>query len=169
MNVSFASLAATRTRALLVSLVLIAALAVPSFALVAGADASASPSIAKKKKKKCKKGYKKTKKGKCKKNATKPKTSGLVKSVTLKSIDPSAYGTELNGTLVVSKPFTSLKVTVYRSRGGAARTREQTITSDGVATTVEFKVRAPIVPTSERTKAPIIYWVEADGITSNKL
>lgn len=156
----------SRTRLLALLLVAVFSFAAVGATTIASAnDASTS---AKKKSKKCKKGYKKVK-GKCKKKAA-SKTSETVASVKLNKIDLSAYGAELFGTITLKKPVTSIVVEAFRVRGVLTpRSSKTTITSDGIATTIEFKVRAPQAPPSERSRAPITHHVVVDGVKSNTL
>lgn len=158
------------SRMRLLALLLVAVFSFAAVGAATIASATDATTSAKKKSKKCKKGYKKVgKKCKKKKATTKPKTSAVVASVTITKIDPSAYGTEITGTVTLKTPVTSLKVIAFFSQSGKDIPRERAVPSDGVSTTVPFTVRAAPPRPGVRDKSPVTYFVTADGVKSNVL
>jgi hypothetical protein len=153
----------------MLALLLVAVFSFAAVGATAVASATDASTAAKKKSKKCKKGYKKVGK-KCKKKKAAAKTSETVASVKLTAIDYSAYGDEISGTITLKKPVTSIEIKTTRTRGVLQpRSSTTTLTSDGVALSIDFKIRGPKGPPSERSRAPVTYFVEADGVKSNTL
>lgn len=129
---------------------------------------------AKKKAKKCKKGYvKKTVKGKkkcVKKKKASTKSSDVVQSVVLTKSDLSAYGTKLWLTVTLKKAVPSVPVVAFAKRGKYEIETKSTVQFTTDSLTQEFVVRAnstPLLSNPTLRRQPMSFWATVDGVKSN--